>query len=96
MHVPDGFLANRIAVSLDALSGASIFYAARRVKVELSGRVISIMGVLSAFIFASQMLNFPIFGGTSGHLVGGALLGTLRRQLGHRIRSGPQGSESMG
>jgi cobalamin biosynthesis protein CbiM len=77
MHVPDGFLANRIAVSLDALSGASILYAARRVERELSGRMISIMGVLSAFIFASQMLNFPIFGGTSGHLVGGALLGIL-------------------
>jgi len=77
MHVPDGFLTNRIAVSLDALSGATIFYAARRLKLELSGRIVSIMGVLSAFIFASQMLNFPVFGGTSGHLVGGALLGIL-------------------
>lgn len=77
MHVPDGFLTNRIAISLDAVSGASILYAARRVQLDLSGRVISIMGVLSAFIFASQMLNFPVFGGTSGHLVGGALLGIL-------------------
>jgi cobalt/nickel transport system permease protein len=77
MHIPDGFLTNRIAVSLDALSGASILYAARRVERGLSGRMISIMGVLSAFIFVSQMLNFPIFGGTSGHLVGGALLGIL-------------------
>ncbi|MBZ5494907.1 MAG: energy-coupling factor ABC transporter permease [Acidobacteriia bacterium] len=77
MHVPDGFLTNRIALSLDALSGASILYAARRLKLESSARVIPIMGVLSAFIFAGQMLNFPVFGGTSGHLVGGALLGIL-------------------
>jgi len=77
MHVPDGFLTNRIALSLDALSGVSVLYAARRLKLELSGRMIPIMGVLSAFVFAAQMLNFPVLGGTSGHLVGGALLGIL-------------------
>jgi len=77
MHIPDGFLANRIAISLDVVSGASILYAVRRLKLELSARVIPIMGVLSAFIFAAQMLNFPIFGGTSGHLLGGALLGIV-------------------
>lgn len=77
MHVPDGFLSNRIALSLDALSGATLLYAARRVKLESAGRVIPVMGVLAAFIFAAQMLNFPVFGGTSGHLVGGALLSIL-------------------
>jgi cobalt/nickel transport system permease protein len=77
MHIPDGFLSNRIALSLDALSGVSILFAARRLKLELFARMIPIMGVLSAFIFAAQMLNFPVFGGTSGHLVGGALLGIL-------------------
>jgi cobalt/nickel transport system permease protein len=77
MHVPDGFLTNRIAVSLDVLSGATILYASRRLKLELSARIIPIMGVLSAFVFAAQMLNFPVFGGTSGHLIGGALLGIV-------------------
>ena len=77
MHIPDGFLTNRIALSLDALSGLSILFAARRLKLELFARMIPIMGVLSAFIFATQMLNFPVLGGTSGHLVGGALLGIL-------------------
>ena len=77
MHIPDGFLANRIALSLDAISGLSILFAARRLKLELFARMIPIMGVLSAFIFAAQMLNFPVLGGTSGHLVGGALLGIL-------------------
>ncbi len=66
-----------MALSLDALSGASILYAAQRLKLELSVRMVPIMGVLSAFIFAAQMLNFPIIGGTSGHLLGGALLGIL-------------------
>jgi cobalt/nickel transport system permease protein len=70
-------LTNRIAVSLDAVSGISILYAARRAKVDLSGRMVPIMGVLGAFVFAAQMLNFPILGGTSGHLVGGALLAIL-------------------
>jgi cobalt/nickel transport system permease protein len=77
MHVPDGFLTNRIAGSLDVISGATIFYAARRVKMDFSGRMVPIMGVLAAFIFAAQMLNFPIIGGTSGHLIGGTLLAIL-------------------
>ncbi len=77
MHIPDGFLTNRVALSLDALSGASILYCARRLKLERSARLVPIMGVLSAFVFSAQMLNFPILGGTSGHLLGGALLGIL-------------------
>jgi cobalt/nickel transport system permease protein len=77
MHIPDGFLSTRIAVSLDAISCATILYASRRVKLAASDRLIPVMGVLAAFVFASQMLNFPIIGGTSGHLIGGALLGIL-------------------
>jgi len=77
MHIPDGFLTNRIALSLDVVSGAAVVYAARRVKLEASARVVPMMGVLGAFVFAAQMLNFPVLGGTSGHLVGGALLAIL-------------------
>lgn len=77
MHIPDGFLTNRIAVSLDVISGAGIVYAARRLKVDFAGRMVPIMGVLAAFVFAAQMLNFPILGGTSGHLIGGSLLAIL-------------------
>ncbi len=62
MHIPDGFLSNRIAASLDVVSGATILYAARRVRLAASDRVVPIMGVLAAFVFASQMLNFPIIG----------------------------------
>jgi cobalt/nickel transport system permease protein len=77
VHIPDGFLTNRIAVSLDVVSAAGILYAARRTKLDLSGRMVPVMGVLAAFVFAAQMLNFPILGGTSGHLIGGALLAIL-------------------
>jgi cobalt/nickel transport system permease protein len=77
MHIPDGFLTNRIALSLAAVSGVSILYAARRAKVDISGRTAPIMGTLAAFVFAAQMLNFPVFGGTSGHLIGGSLLAVL-------------------
>ncbi len=77
MHIPDGFLTNRIAVSFDAVSAAGILYSAGRVKLEEAGHRVPMMGVLAAFVFAAQMLNFPILGGTSGHLIGGALLGIL-------------------
>ncbi len=77
MHIPDGFLTTRIAVAMNVVSGASILYAARRAKVDFSGRRVPIMGVLAAFVFAAQMLNFPILGGTSGHLIGGSLLAIL-------------------
>ncbi len=77
MHVPDGFLTNRVALSLNVVSAATVLYAARRVKLEPSGRLVPLMGVLGAFTLAAQMLNFPVLGGTSGHLVGGALLAIL-------------------
>jgi cobalt/nickel transport system permease protein len=77
MHIPDGFLTNRLALSLDVISGAGILYAARMAKFDFSNRRVPIMGVLGAFVFAAQMLNFPILGGTSGHLIGGSLLAIL-------------------
>jgi cobalt/nickel transport system permease protein len=77
MHIPDGFLSNQVAVSLNVVSGAGVLYAARQVKVDVSGRAVPIMGMLAAFVFAAQMLNFPVLGGTSGHLIGGSLLAIL-------------------
>jgi cobalt/nickel transport system permease protein len=77
MHIPDGFLSNRIAIGFDALSGTGVFLGAQRMKLEASARIVPMMGVLAAFVFAAQMLNFPVLGGTSGHLVGGALLAIL-------------------
>ncbi len=77
VHIPDGFLTNRVALSMDALSTVSILYAARRSRLAASGRLVPLMSVLALAAFGAQMLNFPIIGGTSGHLVGGALLAIL-------------------
>jgi cobalt/nickel transport system permease protein len=77
MHVPDGILDNMVALGLCAVSAATVAYAARRVRPHATGQLVPLMGVLGAFVFASQLLNFPVLGGTSGHLVGGALLSIL-------------------
>ncbi len=77
MHMPDGFLSNPMAISLNVVSAANVWYAARRTKIDLSGRMVPMMGMLAAFVFAAQMLNFPVLGGTSGHLIGGSLLAIL-------------------
>ena len=77
MHIPDGFLTTRVALSLDVISAAGILFAAKRARIDSSDRVIPLMGVLGAFVFAAQMLNFPVAGGTSGHLIGGSLLAIL-------------------
>lgn len=73
MHIPDGFLDARTAIATYALSAGALGYSIKKTKGELSDRQIPTMGVLAAFIFAAQMVNFPIFGGTSGHLLGAAL-----------------------
>ncbi|MCS7247518.1 MAG: energy-coupling factor ABC transporter permease [Anaerolineales bacterium] len=73
MHIPDGFLSTPVSVVLWIISIAAIAYALRRVGNELGERQVPFMGVLSAAIFAGQMLNFTVVGGTSGHLLGSAL-----------------------
>lgn len=73
MHIPDGFLSLPVALIFWALSAALIFLAVRRTQRELGERQIPLMGVMAAFIFAAQMINFPVAGGTSGHLLGGVL-----------------------
>ena len=77
MHIPDGFLDTATSVATWAASAGSVAYAVRRVSKELDERQVPLMGVSAAFIFAAQMLNFTIAGGTSGHLLGGALAAIL-------------------
>ncbi len=77
MHIPDGFLSTGTSVVTWAASAGGIGYAARRVSRELSERQVPLMGVTAAFIFAAQMMNFAVAGGTSGHLLGGALAAIL-------------------
>ena len=77
MHIPDGFLDTTTSVVTWVASGGSIAYAVQRASKELDERQVPLMGVSAAFIFAAQMINFTIAGGTSGHLLGGALAAIL-------------------
>jgi cobalt/nickel transport system permease protein len=73
MHIPDGFLNLPIDGVFWAISILMIALAVHYTQGEFDERRIPLMGVMAAFIFAAQMINFPIVGGTSGHLLGGAL-----------------------
>jgi cobalt/nickel transport system permease protein len=73
MHIPDGFLSVLVALVTWGLSILVVAYALWRVGRELEERQVPLMGVLAAAIFAGQMLNFSVTGGTSGHLLGAAL-----------------------
>src|SRR5512137_2018147 len=73
MHIPDGFLSSLVSVVMWVISAVAIAYALRRVGKDLGERQVPLMGVLAAAIFAGQMLNFSVTGGTSGHLLGAAL-----------------------
>ncbi|RLD08456.1 MAG: cobalamin biosynthesis protein CbiM [Chloroflexota bacterium] len=73
MHIPDGFLSLPVALIFWAIAILLVGIAVRRTRGELGERQIPVMGLMAAFIFAAQMINFPVAGGTSGHLLGGAL-----------------------
>jgi cobalt/nickel transport system permease protein len=73
LHIPDGFLSTPVSIVCWILTVIALAMALRRVNTELGERQVPLMGVLAACIFAGQMLNFPVAGGTSGHLIGGAL-----------------------
>jgi len=76
-HIPDGFLNIATVATTYAVSVGSVSYAVKEANKKLREKHIPLMGVLAAFIFAAQMLNFPIIGGTSGHLIGAALAAIL-------------------
>ena len=73
LHIPDGFLSFTVSILCWAISAVTISVAVSRSNKSLGERQIPLMGVMAAFIFAAQMINFPVAGGTSGHLLGGAL-----------------------
>src|SRR5258708_4067186 len=77
MHIPDGFLTPRVWGTLDIVSGSFVAIGLRRVSAALEEKAVPLMGVLAAFVFAGQMINIPVAGGTSGHFLGGALAGAL-------------------
>jgi cobalt/nickel transport system permease protein len=77
MHIPDGFLAVNTWGPAWIVSIGGLGYCVRRVSRVLKDKMVPLMGVMAAFIFAGQMLNFPVAAGTSGHLLGGALAAVL-------------------
>jgi cobalt/nickel transport system permease protein len=77
MHIPDGFIDAKTAVATGVLAIAGTGVSLRQVRRDLPARRVPLLGLCSAFLFAAQMINFPVAGGTSGHLVGGALVAVL-------------------
>lgn len=74
MHIPDGVLAASVWLPLDAVALPAAGYIARRAGRGFEDSRVPMLGVMGAFVFAAQMINFPVAAGTSNHLVGGALL----------------------
>ena len=77
MHIPDGFLNNGINVATFVVSAGACAYAVKRVNQNFGEREVPLMGVTAAFIFAAQMINFPVAGGTSGHFLGAVFSSVL-------------------
>jgi cobalt/nickel transport system permease protein len=77
MHVPDGFIDAPVSVGAGLVAAAGVAVCLRGARRELDDRTAPMAGLVAAFIFAVQMLNFPILPGISGHLLGGALAAIL-------------------
>jgi cobalamin biosynthesis protein CbiM len=77
MHIPDGFIDIPTSIAFTAVSTAAVGVALKQAKNELSEKTAPLAGLTAVFIFAVQMLNFPVAAGTSGHLLGGALAAVL-------------------
>ena len=73
LHIPDGFLNIVVSLIFWAATILMVSLAISKTNTTLGEKQIPLMGVMAAFIFAAQMLNFPVAGGTSGHFLGGAL-----------------------
>lgn len=77
MHVPDGFLDAPTSIATGVVAVAGVALALRGARKELDDRTAPMAGLVATFVFATQMLNFPVGAGTSGHLLGGALAAIL-------------------
>ncbi len=73
LHIPDGFLSLIVAIICWSITAVTLALAISKTNKSLGEKQVPLMGVMAAFIFAAQMINFPVAGGTSGHLLGGAL-----------------------
>ncbi|MBW4682254.1 MAG: PDGLE domain-containing protein [Microcoleus vaginatus WJT46-NPBG5] len=77
MHIPDGFVSLPVAAATGIASAAAVAVSLARSREAYGIRQAPILGLTTAFIFAAQMINFPVAGGTSGHLLGGTLAAVM-------------------
>ncbi len=77
LHIPDGFINAPVSILFLVISAFFVFLALRGAKNQLDEKVAPLAGLAAVFIFAMQMINFPVAAGTSGHLIGGALAAIL-------------------
>jgi cobalt/nickel transport system permease protein len=77
MHIPDGFIDTPVAVAADVVAVGAMGFAFYKASKTMDDRQVPMAGLVAAFVFAVQMLNFPVAAGTSGHLLGGALAAIL-------------------
>lgn len=77
MHVPDGFINAPVSAVAGVVAAGAVAVSLKGARRELDERTAPLAGLVAAFIFAVQMLNFPVAAGTSGHLLGGALAAIL-------------------
>lgn len=77
MHIPDGFLNIGTLAGTAVFSAGGLAYSLKKSRETFKDKSVPLMGVAAAFVFAAQMLNFPVVGGTSGHLLGGVLSAAL-------------------
>lgn len=77
LHIPDAFLSLPVSLAGWAIAAVLLSFAVRQSRSQFQDKQVPLMGVLAAFVFAAQAINFPILGGTSGHVVGAALSGIL-------------------
>jgi cobalamin biosynthesis protein CbiM len=77
VHIPDGFFDAETSIGAGVVAAAGVGICVRRAGRVLDDRQVPLAGLVSAFVFAGQMLNFPVAAGTSGHLLGGVLAAVL-------------------
>ncbi|RCW41417.1 energy-coupling factor ABC transporter permease [Paenibacillus prosopidis] len=77
MHIPDGFLDAKTWMTTTAVGAAAVSYSLKKTKLTISSKQVPMVALIGSFVFAAQMLNFPIAGATSGHFLGGTLTSIL-------------------
>jgi cobalt/nickel transport system permease protein len=77
MHIPDGFINLPTSAGFGAAAAGGVWYSVRRAARLLDDRRIPLAGLVAAFVFAAQMVNFPVAAGTTGHFLGGVLAAVL-------------------